>query len=199
MIELQDPDCIVLSQPLHRHPAHRARSRAGHSCEQQLVGRLTRALDATAQVPPPHVQFAPTRLLGVGDARSSLSSLLSAAVAAAQSITTTSLAAGLAQGCGVRLPRRPRAGADARGVGDTLSPLLLSTATAVAPLAILFQRDASAHSPPCRVLGTAVHHGPGSSAWGVAVRFGATAVARRTRRSAARSTPRLWAQPKLIV
>ena len=154
---------------------------------------------SAAQVPPLHVQFAPTRLLGVGDARSSLSSLLSAAVAAAQSITTTSLAAGLAQGCGVRLPRRPRAGADARGVGDTLSPLLLSTATAVAPLAILFQRDASAHSPPCRVLGTAVHHGPGSSAWGVAVRFGATAVARRTRRSAARSTPRLWAQPKLIV
>ena len=65
MIELQDPDCIVLSQPLHRHPAHRARSRAGHSCEQQLVGRLTRALDATAQVPPPHVQLAPMRLLGV--------------------------------------------------------------------------------------------------------------------------------------
>eukprot|EP00964_Phaeocystis_antarctica_P068635 scaffold41591_cov42-Phaeocystis_antarctica.AAC.3 len=34
------------------NPAHRPRSRAGHSCEQQLVRRLTLALDAAAGEPP---------------------------------------------------------------------------------------------------------------------------------------------------
>eukprot|EP00964_Phaeocystis_antarctica_P110897 scaffold75246_cov52-Phaeocystis_antarctica.AAC.1 len=57
----------------------------------------------------------------VGDARSLLFSLLFAARPAAQSITTTSLAAGLAQAAGARLPRRPRAGADARGVAPELA------------------------------------------------------------------------------
>eukprot|EP00964_Phaeocystis_antarctica_P004600 scaffold2480_cov65-Phaeocystis_antarctica.AAC.3 len=49
VILIQSSDCIVLPQLLHRDPAHRPRSRAGHSCEQQLVRRLTFALDAAAQ------------------------------------------------------------------------------------------------------------------------------------------------------
>eukprot|EP00964_Phaeocystis_antarctica_P144268 scaffold110018_cov69-Phaeocystis_antarctica.AAC.7 len=47
--EGQAADRIVLPQPLHRNPAHLARRRAGHSCEQQLGRRLTLALDAAAQ------------------------------------------------------------------------------------------------------------------------------------------------------
>eukprot|EP00964_Phaeocystis_antarctica_P161290 scaffold133301_cov72-Phaeocystis_antarctica.AAC.3 len=47
--EGQSSDCIVLPQLLHRDTAHRPRSRAGHSCEQQLVWWLTLALDAAAQ------------------------------------------------------------------------------------------------------------------------------------------------------
>ena len=49
LTEVQLVDCIVLPQPLHRNPVHPPRRRAGHSREQQLVWRLTLALDAAAQ------------------------------------------------------------------------------------------------------------------------------------------------------
>ena len=80
----------------------------------------------------------------------------------------------------------------------TLSPLLLFTATAAAPLVILFQRDASAHSPPCRVLGTAVLARPrlfGLGCRSAVWRYGRSEAQRRTRRSAARSTPRCGHSP----
>ena len=88
---------------------------------------------AAAQVPPPHVQLASRRLRGVPLASVTLAllfSLLFAAVAAAQvqplhvqlvPIRPLRWLRGRrALRRGARLLRRPRAGADARGVADTL-------------------------------------------------------------------------------
>ena len=49
IVEVQAADCIVLTQLLHRNPAHRPTRCAGDSCEQQLAWWLTLALDAAAQ------------------------------------------------------------------------------------------------------------------------------------------------------
>ena len=80
----------------------------------------------------------------------------------------------------------------------TLSLSLPLTATAAAPLAILFQRDAAAHTLPRRVLGTGVLARPrlfGLACRSAVWRYGCSEAQRRARRSAALSTPRCEHSP----
>ena len=44
LVEVQDADLVLLSQLLHRNPAHPHSCRAGHCCEEQRLRRLARAL-----------------------------------------------------------------------------------------------------------------------------------------------------------
>ena len=119
------------------------------------------AARAAAQVPPLHVQLAPMGLLGVLLASVTLTLLYSRCFFCRKGgcPVYNDHFAGRGAGASCNSARGCYGG---RGrvrmleASLTLSLSLPLTATAAAPLAILFQRDAAAHTLPRRVLGTGV-------------------------------------------